>query len=88
MDRKAANKLKIGQRVEIWAGSPDACSGTITEKNWMAIKVEWDDGQVSIIHLDDCQDVTPCPSDKPKHDLCAQILALGADSLLPGWPFS
>jgi hypothetical protein len=59
MDRKSANKLKIGQRVVIWEESPDACSGTITEKNWMAIKVEWDDGQIGIIHLDDCRNVSP-----------------------------
>lgn len=58
MDKKAARKLRIGQRVEIWAESPDACSGTVTEKNWMAIRVEWDDGQVGIIHLDDCRDVS------------------------------
>lgn len=63
---QAAKTLKIGSRVEIWAESPDACSGTVTEKNWMAIKVEWDDGQIGLMHLDDCQDITPYHGAEPR----------------------
>ena len=59
MNRKEADRLlKIGGRVQIWAESPDACTGTVTEKNWCAAKIEWDDGQVGVIHLDDMEHVT------------------------------
>lgn len=56
--KEADRLLKIGDRVQIWAESPDACTGTITEKNWCAAKIEWDDGQVGVIHLDDMKNVT------------------------------
>lgn len=58
MNRKEADRLKINDRVQIWAESPDACTGTVTEKNWMAVKVEWDDKQTGTIHLNDMANVT------------------------------
>jgi hypothetical protein len=58
MDKKEVARLKIGDRVQIWAESPDACTGTVIEKNWCAAKIDWDDGQIGVIHLDDMQNVT------------------------------
>lgn len=58
MNRKEADRLKINDRVQIWAGSPDACTGTVIEKNWCAAKINWDDGQIGIIHLNDMGNVT------------------------------
>jgi hypothetical protein len=58
MNKKEAARLKIGDLVQIWAESPDACTGTVIEKNWMAAKIDWDDGQTGVIHLNDMQNVT------------------------------
>ena len=54
MNTKEAKRLEIGQRVRF----SDGVLGTVTEKNWMAVKVEWDDGQVGVIHFDDMADVS------------------------------
>ena len=56
MSYAEAKKLKIGQRVRFLAMNDEA-AGTITEKNCMAAKIKWDDGQIGIIHLRDMQDV-------------------------------
>jgi len=58
MNRKEAKRLKIGDRVQIWAESPDACSGVIIEVGYNAVKTKWDDGQVGVIHLNDHKNVT------------------------------
>lgn len=59
MDRKGADKIKVGDRVQIWAESPDACSGTAIEVGYNAVKFKWDDGQVGIIHKNGMKDVVP-----------------------------
>ena len=58
MDEKQAKRLKIGDRVQIWAESPDACTGTVSETGYNAVKIEWDDDQIGIIHLKDMDNVT------------------------------
>lgn len=58
MNKKQATSLKIGDRVLIWPDNTYACSGTIIEKNWMAAKIKWDDGEIGVIHLDDFANVT------------------------------
>ena len=45
-----SKKLTISDRVQIWAESPDACTGSVIETGCNAVKVEWDDGQIGIIH--------------------------------------
>lgn len=55
MEAKASKRLAIGSRVRF---SQDGVLGTVTEKNWMAVKIAWDDGQIGIIHHDDMQDVS------------------------------
>ncbi len=55
MNGKAAAKLKIGDRVR-YTGE-DSCPGTITEANWMAVKITYDDGVVQILHHDDAEDI-------------------------------
>jgi hypothetical protein len=57
MDSKEAKKIKIGDRVQIWAERPDACTGTAIEVGYNAVKFEWDDGQIGIIHHNDMKDV-------------------------------
>lgn len=47
MNDKAARKLKIGDRVR---DDDDECPGTVIEANWMAVKIQWDDDQVGILH--------------------------------------
>lgn len=52
-----AKKLKVGRRVIIWWGTPSACTGTVIETGYNAVKIEWDDGQVGIIHHNDHHNV-------------------------------
>lgn len=58
MDRREAKRIKIGDRVQIWAESPDACTGTAIEVGYNAVKFEWDDGQIGVIHLNDMKEVS------------------------------
>lgn len=46
MNHKQAAKLKIGDRVR-YTGE-DSCPGTVIEKNWHAVKIEYDDGVICI----------------------------------------
>jgi len=55
MDAKASKRLALGSRVRL---TLDGSLGTVTEKNWMAVKIAWDDGGFGIIHHDDMQDVS------------------------------
>lgn len=56
MTRVEAEQLHIGDRV-IWDGNTDD-TGTVIEKNWMAAKIEWDNGQICMIHLEDMRRVS------------------------------
>jgi len=58
MNLTEAKKVKVGDRVLIWAESPDACTGTAIEVGYNAVKFEWDDGQIGVIHLKDMANVT------------------------------
>src|SRR5262245_45339997 len=53
MQTKHAKKLKVGDRIQIWAGTPHHCTGTVIETGYSAVKTKWDDGEVGIIHMDD-----------------------------------
>jgi hypothetical protein len=55
--RANAEKLKIGDRIEIWSGTDEAASGTVIETGYCAIKVKWDDELISIIHFNNMRDV-------------------------------
>ncbi len=68
MDSKAARRLKIGTRVRF----SDGVFGTVIETGYNAVKVDWEDGQVGIIHHDDMQEVS--------RDLSAEM----SKSALPG----
>jgi hypothetical protein len=58
MDSKEAKKLKVGDRIQIWAGRPDMhCTGTVIETGYRAVKTRWDDGQIGVIHIHDHDDV-------------------------------
>ncbi len=57
MTRREGKRLKIGDRVDIWRGTPQECSGTVTETGYSAVKFTWDDGVVGVIHMDDLTNV-------------------------------
>jgi hypothetical protein len=42
-----AKKLTVGQRVK-WS---DGSLGTIVDKNWHALQINWDDGQACILQF-------------------------------------
>jgi hypothetical protein len=64
MHIKEAKKVKIGDRVVIWAESPDACTGSAIEVGFNAVKFEWDDGQIGIVHHNDFQNIARHYGDK------------------------
>lgn len=53
MDTKEAAKLKVGDRLLIWADTEHACSGVVIETGYNAVKTRWDDGQIGVLHMDD-----------------------------------
>lgn len=58
MDSKQAKKLKIGDRLLIWSDSPHACSGTVIETGYCAVKIKWDDEEIGVIHINDMTNVS------------------------------
>jgi hypothetical protein len=58
MNAKDAKKLKVGDRIQIFAESPDACTGTVIEIGYNALKTEWDDGQIGVIDIHDHEEVS------------------------------
>lgn len=48
---KESKKLKIGDRVRF----NDGAEGIVIERNWMAVKITWDDGQIGVIHHNDME---------------------------------
>lgn len=54
MTKKDAKKLSIGASVKF----SDGVIGKVVETGYSAVKIDWEDGQVGIIHLDDMQEVT------------------------------
>jgi len=57
MTYKQALKLKVGDRVH-WDGEGDQVGGSVIETGYNAVKVQWDNGPVTILHLRDMQDVS------------------------------
>ena len=55
MNHKQAAKLKVGDRVR-YTGE-DSCPGTITEANWHAVKIKYDDDVECILHHRDMDDI-------------------------------
>jgi hypothetical protein len=47
--------LKTGSRV-YWRGDP-ADSGVVTETNWNAVTIAWDNGQVASVHHGDMREI-------------------------------
>lgn len=54
MTSKDSKKLKTGAAVQF----SDGVAGTVIETGYNAVKIEWADGQIGIIHHDDMQDVS------------------------------
>jgi hypothetical protein len=52
--------LKKGTRV-YWQCDPDDC-GTITEKNWDAVTISWNNGHVAIVHHGDMREIQRAPA--------------------------
>jgi hypothetical protein len=48
MDSKETHRLKVGDRVQIWAESPDACAGTVRHVSFDFVRIKWDDGDLTI----------------------------------------
>lgn len=55
MDRKASERLKIGDRLRYIS---DGALGTVTETGYSGVKIAWEDGQIGIIHHDDMEVVS------------------------------
>ena len=53
MDYREARKLKVGDRLIIWAER-----GTVIETGCDAVKIKWDDEQIGVIHLRDMEDIS------------------------------
>lgn len=49
MNRQEAQQLKPGARVCFMAGETTACSGTVLGRDAHGVKIEWDDGETSIV---------------------------------------
>lgn len=73
MDMKASKRLKVGMRVRF----SDGVLGTVTEANWHAVKIAWDDGQIGIIDHDAMQDVVAVNGNPPRRDRDELRRALG-----------
>lgn len=58
MNKREAKKIKVSDRVVIWADSPDACTGTAIEVGYNAVKFQWDDSQVGIVHHGDFANIS------------------------------
>ena len=55
--------LKKGARV-YWQGDP-ADSGVITDTNWSAVTIAWNNGHVSSVHHGDMREIHQAPT-KPR----------------------
>jgi hypothetical protein len=62
MKHTEAKRIKVGDRVTIWAGTPDQCHGTAIEVGYNAVKFAWDDEQVGVIHHRDMANVERIPA--------------------------
>lgn len=62
MDHTEAKRIKVGDRVTIWAGSDFECHGTAIEVGYNAVKFAWDDEQVGVIHHRDMKNVERIPA--------------------------
>jgi hypothetical protein len=49
MDSVKAKRLKVGDRVVF----ESSVTGTVMEKNRLTVKIQWDDGQTGVTHIDD-----------------------------------
>lgn len=54
MDRKASERLKVGDAVVF----SDGVRGTVTDRGYSGVHIKWEDGQQGVIHHDDMQDVS------------------------------
>lgn len=65
MNREAAEKLKDKDRVIFKNGAPEACTGTVIETGYCAVKIKWDDGIIGIVRHEDghMADIAPYSGD-------------------------
>lgn len=66
MTANESKDLKTGARV-YWQGNM-ADAGTITEKNWNAVTITWDNGHVNVVHHGDMREILRAPRTLPKLD--------------------
>lgn len=74
MNYREAKRIRAGDRVQIWEGTPNACMGTAIKIGPNAIKFIWDDGDVSVIHLRDMSNVNRCGTKAKVRPQCAARL--------------
>lgn len=55
MNAAEAKRLKIGDAL-IWENDPGD-RGTVIEVGYCAVKIEWENGQIGVLHTNDCQSV-------------------------------
>ena len=53
MNANNAKNLNIGQRIEICAGSSEACGGIIIGKNNVCVTIQWDDNLFGVVRFDE-----------------------------------
>jgi hypothetical protein len=58
MTKEEAKQLRVGDRVLIYAGQPQACSGTVTNINQWGVFCQWDDGDNGGLDLGDMENVS------------------------------
>lgn len=54
MNQSQAKRLKVGDTV-VWEGGP--IKGKVIERGYNAVKIEWSDGEISVIHHADAENV-------------------------------
>ena len=62
MTAAESKELKKGARV-YWQGDSND-SGTITEKNWNAVTIAWNNGHVATVHHGDMREIQRTPAAK------------------------
>jgi hypothetical protein len=64
MTSTESKDLKTGNRV-YWQGNVGD-AGTITEKNWNAVTITWDNGHVNVVHRGDMREILRTSRTLPK----------------------
>jgi hypothetical protein len=62
MNAREAKRLRVGDRVT-WGGNAED-RGVVIEIGYCAVKIDWEDGQVGLIHHNDMRDVDRLAGEK------------------------